>query len=257
MLSTRDTRKCFRGLLLLVAISAVMTTTACGGGDGAQIAAEDTIIGSGEPRWPSDTLPDVVSYADQVVVATVLAEAPTPLTGPAADVGQGYAGRLVRLDIERTLWQRSDGPEPSSSDVVVAAMGWVLKDGRRYPAASSYGSRMEVGGRYVIPITIDRFGDWNVLNPDLISEVQDSQVIGPAQEPSFPAADAFRGQSLDEVGRLLATARPDPLAVRHGELEPDQRVVAVLRDKGLLTSEEAAALERAHAGISRRPSWPA
>lgn len=64
--------------------------------------------GGASDRFPSETLTDWVSYADQVSVSSVVSEELPESHDP--NVNGGYFGRAVAVRIEQMLWRRPGAP---------------------------------------------------------------------------------------------------------------------------------------------------
>jgi hypothetical protein len=166
-----------------------------------------TVEGASD-RWPSESLGDWVSHADQVSVVSVVGEEPIP---PARD---GYLARAVTLGIEETIWNRPDAPAATES-VRVITYGWAVDDGSRRLAAAWGGPRLELDGRYLVALVCaPRDGAlWTPLAEEATLPLDGETVTtsGIVGSPS-PVAEELAGKSVDEVAEALAQTRPDTSA---------------------------------------------
>jgi hypothetical protein len=190
---------------------------------------------------PGATLEHWVSYADQVSVVTVVAERQLPLGPEELAHDEGYVARTVTLEIERTIWRRPEAPQ-ADHRVTFDTWGWTLHEGRMAPMIQG-GARLEVGHRYVLPLVLFTFeGEtgWGVLNDGDANLPLDGSTIadGQVERPSKPGSDAYpgvevlKGVTLEVFAERLAATEPDPLAVKHADLDPVARWQAVARDCG-------------------------
>ena len=129
--------------------------------DGGTPTSPEVIFGTADGTFPAETLTDWVSYAVQVSEVTVLHERELRPPPTVWERGEGYIGRQARLRIDRTLWKSpgalTPGAMPDPVEVNVVVVGWVLRAGVRHRLAYKESPRLEVGGRYVIPlVTLQR-----------------------------------------------------------------------------------------------------
>lgn len=188
------------------------------------------VVGEGSDRFPSETLTEWVSFADQISVVSVLSERDI---SPPADVlqrGEGYIGRIIAVDVEKTLWRRSEAPAVDATFSTITE-GWVLEGGTRHPFALAGGPRLEVGGRYLMPLVrAPRDGvEWSALSAGATIPL-DGGTLATTKVFGKPStiAEALKGQSLDDLALRLASTSPDPVAKAYWDLAPDARVRAVL-----------------------------
>jgi hypothetical protein len=212
---------------VFVALAVVLAATGCS----SSTAEEHVVTGSASDRWPSGTFPDWVSYADHLAVIKILREHENPLSAEEAAAGEGYADREVDAQVERILWSRQGAAEIRRV-FTYHALGWVVQDGKRYPAGTVDGVRVEVGERYLVPLVPFR-GSWVPLSSTATMPLDGDVVEGTGRERPkriYPA-ERMIGETADEVAAVLTETRPDPAVVKHWDLPPEQRIDAVLRDR--------------------------
>ena len=212
----------------VASLAAIATLAACGGSS----SPSALVVGEGSDRFPSETLTDWASNADQLSVVTVVDERELAPPSDVVELGEGYVGRVVTLRIERTLWHRRGGPT-ARGDVSTTVQGWVLQDGERHPFAVAGGPRLEVGGRYLAPLVRVQGGEWVPLGIGATLPL-DGDVATTSGVAGHPSAigEAMRGKAVAEVADLLARTPADPVAAKYAHLDPDERLKAVQREKG-------------------------
>lgn len=212
------------GALALVLAGVVAWALLRAGSPSSPVVAVD----GGSSRFPAASFTDWVSYGDQVSVVTVVAE---DEVGAASD---GYLARAVTLRVDETVWKR-DGAPSADGTVRVITYGWSIREGERRPVTAWGSARLEVGGRYLAPLVrAPREGvEWTPLADEATLPL-DGDVIttdGIVGGPSLHAKD-LAGKSVDEVAAMLARTPPDPVAEKYAHLDPDERLQAVLRERG-------------------------
>lgn len=187
----------------------------------------------GTALFPNQTLTDWVSYADQLSVVQVIEEA---VIAPPPEVemnGEGYIGRRITLLVERTLWL-NEGVEARSGSFQISALGWLQRQGGRRDVALPAGfPRLELLGRYVIPLL--RFqGGVAPLTPDSVfaapgDVVAESDLSSNGTGTVAAMLDAL---SLDEVSTRMLAAPRDPKVEPYLNLEPEARLRAATQTNG-------------------------
>jgi hypothetical protein len=182
-----------------------------------------------DPAYPIDSLRDLVSYADQVSVVTVLGE--RRLAGGSEEESGGLEGRAVTVRVEQTIWR---GPAGTAAPKSFEFTTWGWSDGR--PLGEEGGARLETGRRYLVGLAHGReegrtawwsFSGGAQLRLD--GDTLDADdVLG---EPSS-IFGALAGLTVEEAGAVLARATPDPLAVKYARLGASKRWQAVARERG-------------------------
>jgi hypothetical protein len=213
----------------------------------------DVVVGIGEPILPAETLTDWVSYAARVVQLTVVAEREIPPPQSVLENREGYIGRTVSVPVERTFWTSpgavTPGADPNAGEFDIVVSGWVLRGDRRVTFVLLNSPRIEVGGKYVMPlITLLRPAlnpqpsnagqeqqevQWGPLSGESVFEVQGNQV---AQDDVHRYGNSEIARSLSllppaDLERTLAEAPPDPIAAKYWHLPPYERWLAVSAEK--------------------------
>lgn len=197
--------------------------------------------GSADYAIPTWSFRDWVSYADQVSVVTVVAERQLPLGPEEVAHQEGLVGRTVTLEIERTIWRRPGAPR-AMDRITVDTWGWTLHEGRLNPMRLG-GARLEVDHRYVLPLVLfasegskswTGFADGDGNFPLDGSVIVDGQIgrVGDPNSNDYPGTEILTGVTVDELAARLGRAEPDPLAVKHADLDAVARWNAVARECG-------------------------
>jgi hypothetical protein len=205
---------------------AVMLAKASGGAESGALCRE--AAPNFDPAWPMTTLTDLVSYSDQLSVVTVASEkALSPLVE--SDENGGMVGRSVDLVIDRTLWRR-DGAPTVSGRVSTIVDPWMVDGDDARPWYISGGARLEVGDRYLVPLTQvkDEEGvGWTTNGEDAVYPLNGSTIVcGKVREEEFANEDVS-GWTVDDFAARFAATDPDPLAVKYGRLDVHARWNAV------------------------------
>jgi hypothetical protein len=168
---------------------------------------------------------------------------------------EGYIGRVVTLRIDNTVW-RSSTAKSAPGEFRVFVGGWVLKGDRKIPFAIQNSPRIEVGGRYTMPLVAlqravhkppgaaptsrrnttiapDLEEQWGPLSPELVFATDgDATAASDIKAGGNNAlAKDLAGLSRDEVASRLTQAATDPAVSRFSELPPVQRYHAALREQ--------------------------
>ncbi|RMH81115.1 MAG: hypothetical protein D6683_04640 [Actinomyces sp.] len=192
---------------------------------------------AGDDALPSESFQDWVSYADRVVVATVVAErqgSSSPENPSALDVESVLVGRIVTFRVDRVLWE---SPTPWATDpgdtVEVLDWGWIVRRGERIPL----GPRFEVGTTYVVPFV--SYDDtpagrppWGPLSHRAVMVVTDDGLLAPrpGYEGKNRAVESVVGRSPDQLATTLASTPVDPRVQPLMALSPLERW-ATVRDE--------------------------
>jgi hypothetical protein len=180
-----------------------------------------TIRAHGVDRLPSETIRDLASYADALSYLQITGETASQLDKEAREAGEGYVGRTVTATVERTLWVADGGVAPESAITILTA-GWWLKDGQRMRVCVEDAMRLEVGGRYLVPLVHFDEG-WGPLS---------GAAVALAPGSKRPDGECDGGNALSKelalvdsntlIERLANTPR-DPLVERLRNLRPVER----------------------------------
>ncbi|HKH17070.1 MAG TPA: hypothetical protein VKA57_06055 [Solirubrobacteraceae bacterium] len=213
--------------LSAVAVGLGVVALLPGGSSSPPVVAVD----GGSDRFPSESLTDWASYADQVSIVTVVGERALP--AEVIEAGDRYVPRAVTLRVEDTIWRREGAPRAGDA-VRVNTFGWSLQDGERRPVTAWGGPRLELGSRYVAPLVrAPRDGaEWTplALGATLPLEGDVMATSGIVGAPS-PLAKSMSGKAPTTLADALARTAPDPIAAKHFDLPPDERWRAVLRER--------------------------
>jgi hypothetical protein len=205
------------GLLVVAALVVARTT---GSAEALPPCGEPSA--SFDPAWPQNTLTDWVSYSDQLSIVTVTSE---EALGEPTELNGGFVGRNVVLQIERTLWRRDGAPSVDGTLTILTA-GWI----KNRPISLSGGTRLELGGRYVLPLTRTG-GEWTGNAGGLAAFPLDgATIVCGTVHPQELVDEDIAGMSVDDLAALYAATPPDPLAAKHARLGPQARWMAVSRE---------------------------
>jgi hypothetical protein len=215
---------------LAAAICCATLLIACG--DASPNSEDDKFTGAqGSTLFPNESLQDWVTYADHVAVYTVVAEREMPLDAEEKESGEGYAGKLVTLRIDRTLWSAEAAPALPER-IEMQAVGWLYRNGQREPTTARDSPSVSVGNRCLAPLAQVEFDvgpEWWPLTPAAQLPLEGSHV-GRAGWVS-PHGEALAGESVDEIEARIKRQPPDPASVKYADLRPQDRIGAVLREK--------------------------
>jgi hypothetical protein len=207
----------------------------------------EIVFGIGEGVFPHETLIDWVSYAVQVSEVTVASESEIPPPPAVLERREGYIGRRARFRVERTFWKSpgaiTPGATPDPAEVEIVVVGWVLHDGVRRRMAFRNSPRMEVGGRYVMPMvtllrpklgpdgrsTGEQEARWSPLDPespfafggDPVATA-DAQLVGVS-----PLSSELSTLSAEALAERLASTPPARFVDQFWHLPPRERLRAV------------------------------
>jgi len=201
-------------------IAVALIAAGCGG--------SAAINSSASERFPTSSLQDWISYADHIAVYTVVAEREIPPSPEEIERGEGMIGREITLRVEQTLWSAARAPE-LPGEFRATALGWAFQNGEKTPFDTEHGGRVEVGKRYVSPLTMVEDDPAHPWWPLTQLPVDGDEVAG---GPPTAAKERLDGRSFGEIRAVLARQAPDPAAARHFDLRPTERIRAVLDDKG-------------------------
>lgn len=171
-----------------------------------------------------ETLEDWVSYSDHIVIADVTDEKRLGLDNEEdRRNGEGLVGRQLTIEIIDSLYRRTGSLELPPV-VSFGHTGWRLKDGKEIPMGVMGATRMEVGHRYLIPLTywLRQEGGWGFMTSTGSIEIVDGRIETIGGE-GRPAALAIGGLTPDEARDVFAKVEPHPAAAAHPDLPADER----------------------------------
>jgi hypothetical protein len=141
------------------AVGALAVTAACGAAapEPAPVVApgpaETIALGEGSDRTASQSVNDWATYADHVLVVTVVAENRQAPVKRDVDRGEGLVARTVKLRVDKVLWSAPDAPRAAPAGTLkLAAAGWIFNenDGADERKMALKGSaRLDVGHTYI------------------------------------------------------------------------------------------------------------
>jgi hypothetical protein len=189
---------------------------------------------------PDVTAGDWLTYADHVVVATVLAE--KDLRPVRETRGEGWYDRRVTLRVDELLWSNRQAEHPAPKTFAYKTWGYRFTKGdpaNRVRVAVEDRPRVELGHRYIFALAWEASrcspgdapqpGQWRHLAQDSILPY-DGEIIGTGEmegshqdaskaraallpdDPNFSLEDAMLGCTTDDLLDALAKATPAPAA---------------------------------------------
>lgn len=217
--------RCVRGTMKATALLAALAVGLGACSDSPK--ADQGVVGEAASVFPGESLQDWASYADQLSVVKVIGEEEVPPPKEVFERGEGYIGRSVSLNIERTLWV-SEGVQPVNDDISFFASGWVLENGKRRLFSLNGGPRLKKGSRYLMPLVL-LDGKWAPLTNSSVYPVDpDGRLESTGGELDGDVAE----KSAEAVAAELRNTEPDPVAKKHRHLRGRDRIRAVQSEKG-------------------------
>lgn len=183
---------------------------------------------------PSSSLSDWRTYGMRLVSATVLGEDALPIEPAFEEVGEGSIGRTVDLRIDDVHWSADDTWGRSvdlPSELTLVTEGWIFGEFGQRPIRDAGGSRLEVGGTYVLlltqmspDVTSNVTGEpWTILLPHGALALVDGKVEVP---PDNPLADELDSRTPEEIAEMLTSSKVLPSAEPYLQLPPFDRYLA-------------------------------
>jgi hypothetical protein len=215
-----------------------MLASSCGGtsSDPTTAGGDETVEVSASERLPADDLVDWVSYADAVVAVTVTGEAELAPTEEESAAGEGLLLRDVTLQVDDVLWSHPTLSGLPAEPFTFTTIGWLFGDGQRTPAVSGGAVRLEVGRRYVMPVTYwDDDEQWGPTAPSAVLALDADGRVAAAEDAGDGAEDSLAALSDRPVADLaeeLAATEPHPVAEANRNLDPVARFNAVEAAEG-------------------------
>jgi hypothetical protein len=178
-----------------------------------------------------DELSDLIAFANQVVLVTVVAETALPEPPGARERGL-LLSRVVTLRVDASLWE----PQPSEISRVAVGeafeadvAGWVYTEGVRLPMVATSSVRIEPDGQYVMALVkfdpkvldgVQYTQGWAPLTPEAVAPAKGSAVA--QDDANRHGADAplvamLRDREPSDIADALAALPEDPKGeqVRH------------------------------------------
>ena len=190
--------------------------------------------------FPTDSLSDWKSYGDGIAAITVVSEIAEPPSPEVVANGEGLVGRHVAIHVDRLFWQSPARTIPSS--ISIRAWGWIVRDGgNRTPAYAQDDVRLEVDHSYLVALAY--WDDEWITVPGGLPF--DDGLVGKGEwrgknssstsTRKHPGIADLVGKNADGVQAGIDAARPDPIAERFRDLDPEKRwaKVASARESSL------------------------
>jgi hypothetical protein len=213
-------------VLAVVALSVI----ACGRNSNDASSGEPIVDVAAAERLPADDLADWVSYADAVIAVTVTNEVELPPSPEEAATGEGLLVRDVTVQVDDMLWSHPRARNLPAEGFVFTTLGWTIDDGSKTPARAEGAERLEVGGRYVMPIVYWTQDDqWGPIAPSAVvrldadNRLPAASLEGRLEDATVPTS----GLALADLSGMLASTAPDPVAEANRDVDPVTRYNAV------------------------------
>ncbi|MFK0167850.1 hypothetical protein ACIQU5_03505 [Streptomyces sp. NPDC090306] len=195
------------------------------------------IIADSEDLLPGADATDWVTYADHLAIVTVTGQQELAATPDEIAAGEGFVPRSVSVKVDKVLWSRS-GAAAAPASMTWDIDGWMFHGTDRTPIRLDGEPSLNVGERYVVPITylsvtdaVDEAG-WEPLNaseifPDSNGTIGSGATVygydGPADDGTTDLRDQVWGQPESALVGILGSTAVDPAASGYMGLPPDQR----------------------------------
>ncbi len=195
-----------RVLVSLAAVASVVSMAACTGDSEPGLPVRCNATVNVDPKYPSESFADWVTFGRQVSVVRVLREELRE-PGPADAEPDGVLLRWVVGEVERTPWTHPR-LDPLSGEI--SWQTWSVDKDDRQPA---HPCDYEVGKSYLVPLA--EFD--GVAAPLNVAPVVLVEGVLPAAEIiPYRWLETFSGASMDEVERQLSIATPGTPVGRFG-----------------------------------------
>jgi hypothetical protein len=170
--------------------------------------------GAGEPErcspidestFTAENLHDLRSFSDAMAIVTAVREKGPP--SPSGPEGwAGLIGRVVTVRVEEVLWRRPNAPAPPRT-FRFSDWGWTGTLERKVPIRVCGVTRMELGTRYLAPIS-RLHGTWYPFEEARLKLDGDTVVGGvDGGEPNH-AHHALIGRPVESAVRMVAQTPP-------------------------------------------------
>jgi hypothetical protein len=223
----------------LLAVAAVVVVVGCGSDDVALKPLGSTASGpdgtavrprlrdaSYDPIVPGESLEDLVTYGDAVVVATVTDEVPADPTDELGAMGWPN-GQSIAID-ER-VWQHPSAPTPPGSIDFTGGL-LVVEPGGRPSQTLRLAS---IGSQYLVALGRYDGGEWMPVSPLL--QVVDGRV-NPNVAGTYPFADTLAGLDVAEIEPILSDTAPHREAEAVRPADPAARFGATVNQSAPSTT---------------------
>lgn len=227
-----------RNLVIVSIFSVVGLIGACRGDQERGGADRSVVYAQGSHIFPSETISDIVSYAEHLVQFKVTGEEAFGPTAAEVARGEGTIGRRITLEFSAPIWSSGKFARPLPRVVQWNAMGWVLDGAKRIPMAFANAPRFEVGGSYIGPVVAfsDAVGakrpnpEWGPLSSLATFPVRGDDIGArdlASHGPLRGAAALLETLERADMKRLLDETKPDPRVEPFMHQSPGERRAAV------------------------------
>lgn len=187
----------------------------------------EVVVGSGDARYPYDTVSDWKSYADAVAVVTVESVKVMPLDAEDAKFGSGLQERRITVSVDELLWKYPKAPSPGKS-IQFVGLPYVVRDGKVLESRMGIAPWMNVGEQFLVPLLRPTGEDWIPINVEAAIAVEAGSVSAANNDSGPPFMARLAGLSLDAASKAISAAAADPVAESNRQLGPDERYLAVV-----------------------------
>ncbi len=185
--------------MALLTVVAGLALVGCGDDD-----QQQAICAGADYILPSSTLQDLVTYADEVAVVTIL-----------------ETGREVTLRVDEVVWASPRGREVPDR----VSFAWYGTD-EGEPVAACDQPPLEEGRRYLLGLVEYDTDDRGPMSgPFVLVVADDDTVQGVVEDGPLAALD---GSTAGEVGAALSAVAPDPAVPTDPDLPAADRFTASL-----------------------------
>jgi hypothetical protein len=233
-------------------VAALAAAVALADGGSLPSAQGEQGCSEGDSSFSTDSLHDVRSFADAMVIVRGVRESiPPEPDGP--EGWAGVIGRYLTVRVEHVLWRRPHAPKPPRR-FRFNDFGWTgtLKDRHRWLGCRA--TRMELGRRYLAPV-VRYHGEW-VPFPATRLRLRGDLVVGGVDlgEPEH-SHQALAGRSVRNATRLVAETLPYRSTVLHPGSGPAPRWQRADADHYRLWGDPKGLPVIVASGVTSRSRW--
>lgn len=156
--------------------------------------------------FATETATDIVSWSDQMVLATVVASDPVSAPENLSSTGSddGLLTRNLTFRVDQTVWARA-GAATVPQTFQSTAWGWVVTGGQPALMQPKGEIAFEVGKQYLVSVTLEG-ADWLTLGQASLAVTGSGALAGPAEASTF--VSSLEGKTIADAGVLLKSATP-------------------------------------------------
>ena len=193
------------GAVLVVAV-VVAGFTGCGSRDEGRSAVADDPCFSADRIVPSDTVENLVTYADEMAVVEVVDDDLLEYDKP-DDGLELERYRQVTIEAVEVVW-RAPQHRTVPHSATFTTSGWVNSDPRQGPRPECGQPALEVGRRYLVGMVEYAKGEWAPMSGPFVLNIDRAGVVhGVVEEGPL---SRYNGRLPSEVGAALVDVVPDP-----------------------------------------------